>query len=189
MTGGGLQEWSLAYCALMCPFWRGRGKGAGGRWMIMGRDPLLIGRGGGPRRLYNEDGSRWCGMQDAGTMAPWMHQWVSRKRVITALLFTYPQVREYGSCHFCARRMEMRLSVASALTPKNSSTKATKGVKCLHLFKNSLRYFLLTCSSPRLQLFLHALSFECTSKLCINFLNQFLVYFHKACARGSQWND
>ena len=35
-----------------------------------------------------------------------------------------------------------------------------------------------TCSSPRCPLFLHALSFECTSKLCITFLNQFLVYFH-----------
>ena len=35
-----------------------------------------------------------------------------------------------------------------------------------------------TCSSPRHPLFLHALSFECTSKLCINVLNQFSVYFH-----------
>ena len=35
-----------------------------------------------------------------------------------------------------------------------------------------------TCSSPRRTFFLHALSFECTSKLCITFLNQFLVYFH-----------
>ena len=37
---------------------------------------------------------------------------------------------------------------------------------------------LLTCSSPRQTFFLHALSFECTSKLCITFLNQFSVYFH-----------
>ena len=35
-----------------------------------------------------------------------------------------------------------------------------------------------TCSSPRRPLFLHGLLFECTSKLCINFLNQFEVYFH-----------
>ena len=35
-----------------------------------------------------------------------------------------------------------------------------------------------TCSGPRRPLFLHALSFECTSKLCITFLNQFSVYFH-----------
>ena len=35
-----------------------------------------------------------------------------------------------------------------------------------------------TRSIPRRPLFLHALSFECTTKLCINFLNQFLVYFH-----------
>ena len=35
-----------------------------------------------------------------------------------------------------------------------------------------------TWSSPRNPLFLHALSFECTSKLCIDFLNQFSVYFY-----------
>ena len=35
-----------------------------------------------------------------------------------------------------------------------------------------------TCSSPRRPLFLHALSFECTSKLCITFLNQYSAYFH-----------
>ena len=37
---------------------------------------------------------------------------------------------------------------------------------------------IMTCSSPRRLLFLHALSFECSSKLCITFLNQFTVYFH-----------
>ena len=31
---------------------------------------------------------------------------------------------------------------------------------------------------PRHPIFLHALSFECTTNLCINFLNQFSVYFH-----------
>ena len=35
-----------------------------------------------------------------------------------------------------------------------------------------------TWSSLRRPLFLHTLSFECTSKLCINFLNQFSIYFH-----------
>ena len=35
-----------------------------------------------------------------------------------------------------------------------------------------------TYSSPRRPLFLHALSFQCTSNLCINFLKQFSVYFH-----------
>ena len=34
-----------------------------------------------------------------------------------------------------------------------------------------------TWSSPRRPLFLHVLSFECTTKLCINFLNQFSVFF------------
>ena len=36
----------------------------------------------------------------------------------------------------------------------------------------------MTCSSPRRPIFLHTFSFECTKKLCINFLNQFSVYFH-----------
>ena len=36
---------------------------------------------------------------------------------------------------------------------------------------------LMTCSSPRRPLLLHALSFGCTSKLWITFLNQFLVFF------------
>ena len=35
-----------------------------------------------------------------------------------------------------------------------------------------------TCSSPRRNFFLHALSFECTSKLCATFINQFSDYFH-----------
>ena len=37
---------------------------------------------------------------------------------------------------------------------------------------------IMTCSRPRRPLFLHTLSFECTTNLCINFLNQFSVYFH-----------
>ena len=57
-------------------------------------------------------------------------------------------------------------------------------IKCVHEFLKILVLIIyilnmiLTCSSPRRPLFLHALSFECTSKLCIHFLNQFLVYFH-----------
>ena len=31
---------------------------------------------------------------------------------------------------------------------------------------------------PKTDLFLHALPFECTSKMCMTFLDQFLVYFH-----------
>ena len=34
-----------------------------------------------------------------------------------------------------------------------------------------------TCSRSRRTFFLHSLSFECTSKLCITYLNQFSVYF------------
>ena len=35
----------------------------------------------------------------------------------------------------------MRLSVASVSTPRRSSTKATKGVKCRRSFIRALRYF------------------------------------------------
>ena len=44
--------------------------------------------------------------------------------------------------------------------------------------KSRLEITLVTSSIPRRLLFLHDLSFECTSKLCINFINQFSVYFH-----------
>ena len=37
---------------------------------------------------------------------------------------------------------------------------------------------MMTCSRPRHPLFLHALSFECTSKLCVTLFNQFSAYFH-----------
>ena len=37
---------------------------------------------------------------------------------------------------------------------------------------------LKTCSSPRHPLFLNALSFECTSKPCINFISQFSFYIY-----------
>ena len=37
--------------------------------------------------------------------------------------------------------------------------------------------YVMTCVSLRRPLFLHALSFECTSKLCITFLGQFSVFF------------
>ena len=39
-------------------------------------------------------------------------------------------------------------------------------------------FLIWTCSSQRRTFFLLMLSFQCTSKLCITFLNQFSVYFH-----------
>ena len=59
-----------------------------------------------------------------------MKQWVALTRVIATLLLTYPQVYEYGSFHFFARRLVMNLSVNSTSTPRRISTEATKGVKC-----------------------------------------------------------
>ena len=41
-----------------------------------------------------------------------------------------------------------------------------------------IQFCVMTWSILRCPLFLHALSFERTSKLCINFINQFSVYFH-----------
>ena len=78
-------------------------------------------------------------MLDAGTLSPRMQRWVVCTRVIANLLFMYPQVLEYGSFHFCARRLEMHLSVASALTLRIPSTKVTKGVNFRHSFKQALR--------------------------------------------------
>ena len=78
---------------------------------------------------------------DSETLAPQMQQWVTLTRVISTLLFTYPQVREYSSPHFYVRRLAMQLSVASVLTQRRPSTKATKGVNCLRLFNQLFRYF------------------------------------------------
>ena len=55
----------------------------------------------------------------------------------------------------------------------------------MNLLKNSMNLlaykiptiWLMTCSSPRRTFFLHALSFEFTSKLCITLLNQFYFIF------------
>ena len=58
-----------------------------------------------------------------------MHLWVALTRVIATLLYIYLLVWEYGSFHFYARRMAMRLSVASNSTPRRLSTEATNGVK------------------------------------------------------------
>ena len=56
--------------------------------------------------------------------------------------YTYSQVHEYSSFHFYARCLAMRLSVASALTPRSPSTELVKGVQCVRSFKQSLRFFL-----------------------------------------------
>ena len=63
---------------------------------------------------------------------------------------------------------------------KNTTSwyKVMCGCECFVSTKSMHYSLLTTCSSPRRPLFLHALSFECTSKLCITFLNQFSVYFH-----------
>ena len=87
-------------------------------------------------------------MWDAGTLAPRMQRWVARTRVIFTLLFTYPQVREYVSFQFCARRLAMCLRVASTSTPRRTSTEATKGGKFHRSFRQGLRYvFFFSCSA------------------------------------------
>ena len=58
-----------------------------------------------------------------------------------------------------------------------------------HILRGCSLTLSMTCSSPRWTFFLHAISFECTSKLCITFLNQFSVYFHlkKRITQFSHW--
>ena len=93
-------------------------------------------------------------MRDVRTLDPRMQRWVACTRVIATLLFTYQQVREYGSCHFCVRWLVMHLSVFSASTPIISPTKLTKGVKCLRSFNQALRYFLFFSLSRNFSRFL-----------------------------------
>ena len=78
-------------------------------------------------------------MQYAGTLAPRMQRWVAQTRVIATLLFMYLQVRDYGSFHFCARQLEMRLSVDSASTLRRPSAEAKKGVKIQRSLRQALR--------------------------------------------------
>ena len=47
----------------------------------------------------------------------------------------------------------------------------------------SITTCMLTWSGSIISLFLHGLSFECTTKLCINFLNHFSVFFNLNSAR------
>ena len=81
-------------------------------------------------------------MRGSVTLSPRMKQWVARTRVIATLLLAYLQVCEYGSFHFYVRRLLMRLSVISTLTPRSPSTKATKGVKCQRSLRQVLSCFL-----------------------------------------------
>ena len=68
-----------------------------------------------------------------------------------------PDISEYLDCTFYDR----------------GTYRANAGLGELYIVR-----WLGTCSSPRRTSFLHALSFECTSKLCGTFLNQFSDYFH-----------
>ena len=72
---------------------------------------------------------------------PRMQRCVAQTRVIATLLFMYPQVCEIGSVHFFARRMAIRLSVASTLNPRRPSTEATKGVTLQRCLRQEYRYF------------------------------------------------
>ena len=48
--------------------------------------------------------------------------------------------------------------------------------------------YYMTCSSPISPLFLHALSIEWITKLCINLLNQFSVHFHIEIVHDTIWS-
>ena len=81
-------------------------------------------------------------MWAAVNLPPWMKRWVALTRVIANLLFTYPQVHEYVSFHFCARRLKICLSNASASTLIRPPAVETRGVKCQSLLRKTWRYFL-----------------------------------------------
>ena len=55
------------------------------------------------------------------------------------------------------------------------------------LFKGnvSVEILIKDLVQPNTSIFLHALSFECTTKLCINFLNQFSLFSHLNSARDN----
>ena len=69
-------------------------------------------------------------------------------------------------------------SIYFGLFWKTKRPKTTYMVEGLWLNRTQGTGNLQTFPIPRRPLFLHVLSFECTKKLCINFLNQFSVYFH-----------
>ena len=104
-----------------------------------GRATRLTKRGVGPRRYPTGDMSCWSGSPEP--CSPRTQRCIALTRVISTLISTYPNVREYGSFYFLARRLAIRLRVASAPTPRRPSTDAMNGVKCRRSLRQACRYF------------------------------------------------
>ena len=62
--------------------------------------------------------------------------------MITNLIFTYRQVSESGSFQFFTRRLVIRLSVASASTPRRPFTEAKKRSEVPTLFEEGVTVLL-----------------------------------------------
>ena len=88
-----------------------------------------------------------------------------------------PKIRQDSARVFYYRRTSNMTEVEPMTTGVYNNTEAQSGA-CTKSRRDTNQAQHETCSSPRRTFFLHALSFECTSKLCIPFLNQFSVYFH-----------
>ena len=93
--------------------------------------------------------SYYCGRRTlilcAGTLDPWMHRWVELTKVMTILLLIYPQVLEYGCCHFFARRLAILLKLAAASTPSSPSTEVKKNRKMSTLLETCLQVHFILC--------------------------------------------
>ena len=74
-------------------------------------------------------------------------------RLIVTMIFTYLQVHEYRYFLFCPRQLAIRLSIASALTPRSQSTAATREVDFLTNVEVLLLLFALSGLQALLRVF------------------------------------
>ena len=90
----------------------------------------------------------------------------------TTPLNNFPEKIIFSTCYLLIWNPKLDYHCSKTDFNTNISSCLVPIIKCA--WTTSLK----TCSSPRRPLFIHALSFQCTSKLCGTFLNQFSDYFH-----------
>ena len=95
---------------------------------------------------------------------------MAHTKVIAIGIFTYPQVLEYGCCHFVASWLAILFKIASASTPSNPSTKSMKGGKCRCCLSQSSRYIffspLLVCEDTFPVSLSHRILHQCSRHSC-----------------------